>query len=194
MVTIEFVGGTARVMVARCRRFSGVMPMTEPITLRIPCVPVAQPRIKATSRGGHAAVYTPTTIRNSDGTKKPHPIVLFKATLRQVASAAYMGASLEGPLLVNVVAVFPRPKLPRSAGSGRLRHTKKPDRDNLDKAILDGLRGIIFRDDRQVCDGRIVKVVAAVGEQPHVEIEIVVLEEIEIVPIPPVVKQKSLIA
>jgi Holliday junction resolvase RusA-like endonuclease len=33
---------------------------------------------------------------------------------------------------------------------GELRHSKKPDIDNLAKAILDCMRGIIFLDDRQV--------------------------------------------
>jgi Holliday junction resolvase RusA-like endonuclease len=36
-------------------------------------------------------------------------------------------------------------------------HTQKPDRDNLDKAINDGMNGIVFPDDCIICDGRIQK-------------------------------------
>ena len=46
----------------------------------------------------------------------------------------------------------------------RDRHTSKPDRDNLDKLCLDantvkdGLsKGDLWKDDKQVCDGRIRK-------------------------------------
>lgn len=37
-----------------------------------------------------------------------------------------------------------------SVASGDLLHTAKPDIDNLTKAVLDGLNGVLFRDDSQV--------------------------------------------
>lgn len=40
---------------------------------------------------------------------------------------------------------------------GQVMPTGKPDRDNVEKAILDGMNGIVFRDDAQACDGRIRK-------------------------------------
>jgi Holliday junction resolvase RusA-like endonuclease len=69
----------------------------------------------------------------------------------------------EGPLCVSLTFYFPRPK-----GHFRTNGELKPnapkwaeatkDRDNLDKVILDALTNIcIWRDDRQVCDGRIRK-------------------------------------
>lgn len=36
-------------------------------------------------------------------------------------------------------------------------HTQKPDRDNLDKAINDGMNGVVFPDDCIICDGQIRK-------------------------------------
>ncbi len=54
-------------------------------------------------------------------------------------------------------------------------HTGRPDRDNLDKAVLDAMKGLIFRDDAQVCAGTIEKWIAAGDEQPHVTI---VIEEL----------------
>lgn len=142
------------------------------ISIYVPAIPIAQPRARATQgRGGHARIHEVTHIKNAvTGERKPHPIAAFKATVKHAARDVFMGPPLDGPLCVDVLAVFPRPKLPKKFGAGRLPHTKKPDRDNIDKAILDSLKGIVFADDKQVCDGRIQKVIAAGDEQPHVEV------------------------
>lgn len=148
---------------------------SQTIVIRVPAVPVAQPRPRATmGHGGRARVHEVSTIKNSDGSRKPHPIAAFKATVRMAAQQAYNGPPLTGPLCCDVVAVFPR-----TAGQTwkrrpmpRLRHEKKPDRDNLDKAIMDSLTGILWIDDCQVCDGRILKWIASGDEQPHVVITV----------------------
>lgn len=142
--------------------------------LIIPAIPVAQPRVRASAFAGHARVFTPTVVKSADGSKKPHPIHAFKATLRMVAAEHYTDAPLIGPVRVDVVCVFPRPanKVWKSKPMPRYPHTSKPDRDNLDKAILDALKGIVLTDDAQVCAGSIEKWVAAGDEQPHVEIEV----------------------
>jgi Holliday junction resolvase RusA-like endonuclease len=72
-----------------------------------------------------------------------------------------------GPVCVDLTFFFPRPKSHFRTGknAGALRddaplwHTGKPDRDNLEKAVLDALTqlGGFWRDDSQVCDGRVVK-------------------------------------
>ncbi len=56
-------------------------------------------------------------------------------------------------------------------------HAQKPDRDNLDKAVMDALKGLAWNDDSQVCAGKIEKFIAAGDEQPHVLIRIVELSE-----------------
>jgi len=71
------------------------------------------------------------------------------------------------PVRVDVTFIFPRPKIHHIANKPErgLRsdapqwHTKKPDRDNLDKALLDALTqlGCFWHDDAQVCCGEIVK-------------------------------------
>ena len=148
--------------------------ISEPIIIRVPAVPVAQPRMRATVRSGHAAVYTPNTIKSSDGSRKPHPIHLFKATVRLAAAAAFTGEPIAGAVRVDVEAVFPRPasKIWKTKPMPRYPHITKPDRDNLDKAVLDALKGIVLRDDCIAWDGRITKEVAAGGEQPGVVITI----------------------
>ena len=73
---------------------------------------------------------------------------------------------LQGPIQVSITFFFERPKSHYRTGkhAGELRpdaplwHTSKPDRDNLEKAVLDCLTTIgMWKDDCQVCDGMIRK-------------------------------------
>jgi Holliday junction resolvase RusA-like endonuclease len=148
------------------------------IEIIVPAVPVAQPRARAGYRHGHISVFTPGTIGEGDN-KRPHPIHAFKATLRLAAEQVYKGPPLEGPLRIDVLCVFPRQSkmIWKTKPMPRYRHIQKPDRDNLDKGVLDALKGTMFIDDCQVCDGNIQKWHAAGNEQPHCRILIVQLED-----------------
>ncbi len=143
------------------------------IQFTVPAIPVAQPRPRASSFGGHVRVHEVTHIKGVNG-RKPHPIAAFKATVKMAAAQAYKGPPLAGPLRIDLVFVFPREqsKVWKSRPMPRYRHVVKPDRDNVDKAVLDSLKGLLFVDDSQVCDGRIEKWRASGDEQPHVEITI----------------------
>ena len=60
------------------------------------------------------------------------------------------------PLEISIIALFP---IPQSSGkrlkSSMLKNevlpTKKPDSDNIIKIILDGLNGVCYHDDAQIC-------------------------------------------
>jgi len=56
--------------------------------------------------------------------------------------------------------------------SGEEKHTKKPDLDNVAKAVIDGMNGIIFKDDSQITSLHVTKVYAEVGK-----VEVLVREE-----------------
>ena len=43
-------------------------------------------------------------------------------------------------------------------------HSKKPDIDNLWKAVLDAASGVLWQDDRQIVAGKTAKVIAAQGD------------------------------
>ena len=61
---------------------------------------------------------------------------------------------------LRVVAIFEVPKSwskKRQAAAMGGYHIQKPDRDNVEKPVQDGLNRIAFRDDGQVADGRCVK-------------------------------------
>ena len=137
------------------------------IRFTVHAIPIAQPRQRhrvVSSRGKHFATnYTP----------KSDPVNTFKAAVQLTASQVYKSAPLEGPIGMDVILVFPRPKtVAKKLGDCRLPHDVKPDRDNVYKALSDAMNGLIYRDDSQICDGRIVKCRAAADEQPHVEVTI----------------------
>lgn len=131
------------------------------IKLFIPCLPVAQPRPRATTINGSARMYE---------ARKGHAIYDFKAALRAAWYAA--GAiKLQGEIAANIECVFARPaKVAKKLGTGRLSHTSRPDNDNLAKGCLDALNGLAYDDDAQVSNLSVRKVKAAEGETPGVTI------------------------
>ncbi len=70
-------------------------------------------------------------------------------------------APIEGPVRVQIIAVF---EVPKSWSKKRQRealgtyHTQKPDRDNVEKWVLDGMNRVAFADDGQVGRGETVKI------------------------------------
>lgn len=128
--------------------------MMEPIEFWVAGEPKAQPRVKAYKRGAHAGVYDPGTA----GEWKDRVAV---------AAKPYIPAEpLSGPLRVSLTFYFPRPKSHFRTGryAHEMRpdapslHAKKPDRDNLEKAVTDALTvARMWQDDSQICDGPLRK-------------------------------------
>jgi Holliday junction resolvase RusA-like endonuclease len=109
--------------------------------------PCGQPRVRVAR--GHA--YTPHG--PIDGWKKE---LLFGCKRHRP------NPPLEGPLRVNLFFFMPRPMSHYLRANLRKNapewHTIKPDRDNLDKAVLDCLtRAGFWIDDCQVCAGELRK-------------------------------------
>ena len=68
----------------------------------------------------------------------------------------------DSPIKVSLVFYMPIPKNTSKKKmelmkSGAIRHTKKPDSDNLAKAVLDGINGVAFEDDKLITELRIKK-------------------------------------
>lgn len=60
------------------------------------------------------------------------------------------------PLIISIIALFSIPKsvnkkLKNLMLQGYILPTKKPDSDNIIKIILDGLNGVCYHDDAQIC-------------------------------------------
>jgi Holliday junction resolvase RusA-like endonuclease len=147
--------------------------MPRRVSFFVPGLPVAQPRqrtrVRPGKQGGFIAQnYTPSA----------SPVNAFKAAVALMASSSWTGGPIDGPVKLDLEFVFPRPRnlFWKSKAMPRLRHSKKPDRDNLEKALMDALKGITWIDDAQVCDGSVRKWIASGEEKPGVEVTITELE------------------
>jgi Holliday junction resolvase RusA-like endonuclease len=104
-------------------------------------------------------MFNPTTI-GKKGSRKPHPVLAFKAAVQERVRAYWKTVS-NCPFSVECEYFFPRPasKTFKNKPNPILWHTAKPDRDNIDKAVYDCLTGIVWRDDSQIVKGLSVKYV-----------------------------------
>jgi Holliday junction resolvase RusA-like endonuclease len=123
--------------------------------------PVAKGRPRFSTRGKFPVAYTPEKTKN------------YESDVGMMAKAA-MGASepLEGALEAFIYVTFPVPasyskKRTEACLSGQEKHTKKPDLDNVVKAVLDGMSDIVFLSDSQITSIHATKVY---GEVAKVEV------------------------
>jgi Holliday junction resolvase RusA-like endonuclease len=91
-----------------------------------------------------------------------------------------------GPVTLDVVAYFtcPHSQWRKRTPLGRRWHGKRPDFDNVGKAICDAAKGVLYLDDSQICDVRMRKIIAAQGEAPRVELTVRELREDELTKLP----------
>ena len=93
----------------------------------------ARPRFGRT-KGGAPVTYTPFKTRK------------YEQEIKTLAQVAMFGKEmLEGPVRVTITAYFGH-----KTKTGY--HTSRPDLDNVVKAILDGLNGVVFEDDAAVAE------------------------------------------
>lgn len=130
---------------------------TQWLNVIIPIEPKGKGRPRHT-KSGHT--YTPLATR------------VYERKLREVIAAAWphengtVLAPLAGPIGASILAEF---ALPKAAKPGsRPHHIQKPDGDNIAKAVLDALNGIVFVDDAQVVDLRVRKVWATETSALHI--------------------------
>ena len=134
------------------------------IEIIIPGEPQGKARPRVTVRGGYAHAYT------------PEKTAQYEAHIRQCYWQKYRDAYkyVEKPVRVEVEAVF---GIPKSASrtkrqdmlDGIIKPTKKPDADNILKAVCDALNSLAWGDDAQVTSVKIIKVY---GDEPCVRVRI----------------------
>lgn len=140
-----------------------------PIKFEVLGVPVGKGRPKFSTVNGHAVAYTPAKTAN------------YETLVRLSYQQKYAGCIFEKnvPLMADITALFPIPKsaskkLQAKMLSGAVRPTKKPDCDNIIKAVLDALNGVAYYDDSQVVKICIRK---RYDTNPRTIIEIIELKE-----------------
>lgn len=131
--------------------------------------PKGQPRPRAFSRNGKARVFDSGTAEG------------WKAQIALAARDHLPAAPLACPVRVDVEFYFRRPLrlMKKKSPTGYIPHTARPDRDNLDKAVLDSLTQIGFlQDDSLVVEGTIRKRYTRLDSAPGALIEIYTPEEV----------------
>ena len=112
----------------------------------VPGAPYGKGRPRIGKVGNHARMFTPEKTVNYEG------LVAHSA---KVAMAGM--ALMDGPTSVHLDIVCQVPaswsqKKRSQALAGTVYPTTKPDIDNVEKAIFDGLNGVVWRDDVQVVE------------------------------------------
>ncbi len=124
------------------------------IRIEIPGQPVAKGRPRVAVIAGRAHAYTPAKTVN------------YEAAVAFAGKDAMVGKKpFEGPIAITVFAHFMTPKRGKKDGDY---HTARPDADNVLK-MIDGLNGIVWKDDSQVSSAQIVKTYA---NSPRLVIEV----------------------
>ncbi len=134
-----------------------------PLILHIPWEP--KPQMRHRSRVHY---------RKVNGVKKPYTQQFEDPLMRQWKdwAAAHVRRQvrqpLSGPLCCDAVFLFPRDKnkIWKTKPMVHYWHDVRPDRDNLEKAVLDALNGLVWHDDSQICAGTIYKVRADWRNEP----------------------------
>lgn len=125
------------------------------ISFTVPGQPQGKQRPRIGKIGQHARMFTPAKT------------VAYEGLVAHAAQQALAGAALmDGPVAVNLFLDCQVPaswsgKKQRAALAGEHWPTTKPDADNVVKAVFDGCNGVLWRDDVQVVQLRVVKRYAA---------------------------------
>ena len=141
----------------------------KPVSFVVPGEAVGKGRPRVSTIGGHARMFTPQKTAN-------YETLIAMAAQQAMAGRELIGGPVlvEMKILVSVAASWSKKKT-AEALAGDVMPTKKPDADNVLKAICDGINGIVFKDDVQVVNvslskrfsatpGVTVRVVPLVGD------------------------------
>lgn len=145
--------------------------MIPPITFWVDGEPKGQPRPKAFSRGGFTRVYDPGTAEG------------WKGCVALAARPHIPKEPLMCPLSLRIQFNMPRPK-GHFRTNGHVKpnaphmFTKKPDADNLAKAVMDALTQLkVWHDDSQVVWLDVRKTYCVGSSKPGASIEITEVEQ-----------------
>lgn len=118
---------------------------------------IGTPVPKARPRFANGRAYTPKRTKDYENR--------LKALIKE--------QNITGAIEVSINAIFPRPQrlMPKKHPNGLILHTKRPDLDNIVKAVLDALNKTL-EDDAQVCVIHAFKYYAERDGQPRTEVTI----------------------
>lgn len=139
-----------------------------PVVFTVPGEPQGKGRPRIGRVGAHARMFTPAKT------------VAYEGLVALAAQEAMQGREMiTGPVLIELHILHGVPqsmskKRKAQALAGELLPMKKPDTDNVLKAICDGCNGVVWCDDVQATDGAFRR---RYSETPGVRVRIVPLME-----------------
>lgn len=131
--------------------FEQPRPALRRVAFSIPGQPVAKGRPKFARQGAFVRTYTP------EKTASYENLVKLAATQAMAGRPPIDGpVELQLDILLQIPASWSK-KRQQLAEAGQVAATKKPDADNVLKAVKDGMNGIVWVDDAQAVEYRISK-------------------------------------
>ncbi|MBB3006023.1 RusA family crossover junction endodeoxyribonuclease [Cupriavidus alkaliphilus] len=131
--------------------FEQPKPLLRRVAFTIPGQPVAKGRPKFARQGAFVRTYTP------EKTASYENLVKLSATQAMSGRPPFDGpVELTLEIRLQIPASWSK-KRQQLAEAGQVAATKKPDADNVLKAVKDGMNGIVWIDDAQAVEYRISK-------------------------------------
>ena len=132
----------------------------------VKCNPVGKGRPRFARHKNFVKVYTPQKTAEFENIVRNQATILFKNQ-----------PLFETPIQVNLIAYFPIPKSfnkrqKQQALNNEIFPTKKPDIDNVAKAVLDALNGVIYKDDSLIVSTHISKLYEDAENNSKILVEI----------------------
>ena len=138
------------------------------VQIAVPGDPKAQARGRAVRRGNYVSVI-------DDPKSRSH-----KAYIQDVAARLWGNQPpLDCEVWLEIVCKFqlPRSKWRKREPVNEHYHMARQDADNLAKAVMDALNGVVYLDDRQVVSLTVQKLRAAQGEPSETLVQIAWLDQ-----------------
>ena len=144
--------------------------MVNELQFTVPGEPVGKGRARAAKRGKFITIYTPEKTANYEG------LIAHAAMIAMFGRPLLMGpVSVELDIRVSIPGSWSM-KRKAAAVRGEVAATKKPDIDNVEKALFDGMNGVVWKDDVQAVQ---VTKRKRYAETPGV---VVIVRELDLVP------------
>lgn len=133
------------------------------VSFTIPGEPQAKGRAKIVKIGGFSRMATPAKTVAYEG-------LIAHAAQQAMGSAAPLECACQVQMIITVSVPASWSKRKQAAAlAGQVLPTKKPDTDNVVKAVFDGLNGVVWRDDVQAVDLFVRK---RYGQLPGVQVRV----------------------
>ena len=141
--------------------------MINAVAFTVPGEPQGKGRARVGTVGGQARMFTPAKTVAYEG------LVAHSAQQAMRSAAPFAGpCRIELDVLCAIPASWSQRKQ-RDALAGSLRPAKKPDVDNVLKAVCDGINGVVWRDDVQAVEVSVRKVYSTT---PGVHVRVATLQ------------------